>query len=150
MGNEGGKEGFSQAIRSRTENWVKNLKKYQSSPAKTTKGYNNVQNIAKESLSIIKNMQKAVEKNVEEIKQQVDVFTKPPPKKVGWIMPRMDTIRIGYLVGRDIRIFTNGVLLNSNKDIKQNVDDDKTCSGWSKPIHLKELTFTAAELAPPI
>lgn len=165
--NEGGKEGFSQAIRSRSKLLVKNLKQMQSSKNINAKessqssdisGRSNsiasVQSIAKESLQVIKNMQKAVERNVEEIKEQVDAFTKPPPKKLNWKKPRMDTIRIGYLLGKDIRIFTKGIILNSSQKINNakastSANTISSNKNWSKPIYLKELSFSASELAPP-
>jgi len=160
--NQGGKQAFQEAVSCSKKAIVDKLKQFQSAgPEK------NVQVIAKESMDVIKQMHKAVGKNVTKIKQHVDSITKPPPKRTDWKPPRLDVIRIGYIVGKDLRIFSKDIILRTGANTKDAADASApqrlpyvtaapgklrppNAEGWSKPILLKEITFTASELAPPL
>ena len=67
--------------------------------------------LATDSANVMKHLGKVVEKNVSDIKQQVDSFHKPPPKKEGFVNPGAEfTLRFGNVVCRDVRIFTKDMI----------------------------------------
>merc|ERR1711862_139573 len=72
-------------------------------------GSSTLKDIAVESLNTIQDIRKEIEREIEDMKHQVYAFTKPPPKKPQCKkepkMERMERIRIGYLIAKDIRIF---------------------------------------------
>ena len=139
--------------------------------------------IAKDSITVMKQMGRAVEKNVSEFREQVDSYHQPPPKKKGHRAPK-DILRFGCIVVRDVRIFMmtqkNAVASMSMSTAAVAADDSETKAttaaaastasaglttkpstddasikstiegGWSKPIRIKEIAVSGAELCPPM
>jgi hypothetical protein len=132
-----------------------------SAPIAITRKSSSMELFAKESLKVVKSMGKAVERNVTEIQQSL----KPPEKKKDYVRPKEELLRIGFLVFRDIRIFTKDVILSSGgtgasaspavslRAARVGASDNQAYCGniakWSKPILLKEVTFEGKELCNP-
>ena len=195
--NEGGKEGLHTALMSQKAGFVSQLKEFKAkvadgkSKAALQRSTSSMSKMAKDSISVMKQMGKAVEKNVSDLKEQVDSFQKPPPKKKGHKGPPEDELfRFGCIVIRDMRIFmmtqknaaismsaggaaaaaasvsavatTEGTLAppiaspvpSTGLTTKPSTDDASVKStiegGWSKPIRIKELAISGAELCPPM
>jgi hypothetical protein len=128
--------------------------------------------IAKEGIQVIKQVGRAMEQNVLDMKQVVDNLSKPPPKKVGSDVINYDLFRIGRITFREVRVFTKDVFsirsstfsstLNNNNNIKvlsstsnakqesmQQQQQRMDTTGWSKPVLLKEVILTSMDLCPP-
>jgi hypothetical protein len=179
--NEGGKEGLHTALMSQKAGFVSQLKELKAKVAdgKSKKalqrGSSSLGRIAKDSISVMKQMGKAVEKNVTDLKEQVDSYHQPPPKKKGHNSSN-DIFRFGCIVAQDMRIFMmtqknavasmsavvaaegdkTNVLSTTHAGLtsKPSTDDASTKStiegGWSKPIRIKEIAVSGAELCPPM
>jgi len=178
--NEGGKEGLHTALMSQKAGFVSQLKELKAkvadgkSKAALQRGSSSLGKMAKDSISVMKQMGKAVEKNVSDLKEQVDSYHQPPPKKKGHKTPN-DILRFGCIVVRDMRIFMmtqkNAVAsmsaavagddenkpvasINAGLTTKPSTDDASVKStiegGWSKPIRIKEIAVSGAELCPPM
>lgn len=79
-----------------------------------TKG-NRTTIIAKESIQVIKQVGKVVEKNVLTMKEKVISLSKPPPIKQSFKLPdNPDLFRVGYVELRDVRIFTKEIISRGN------------------------------------
>jgi len=114
--------------------------------------------IAKEGIQVMKQVGKVVEKNVLNMKEQVDALSKPPPFRKDWKpMEYPDLFRFGYIVLKDARIFTKDIIIvpgadekTSDKDEVSSCDFTSTSAkGWSKPIAIKEVRLFPSELCPP-
>ena len=177
--NEGGKEGLHTALMSQKAGFVSQLKELKAkvadgkSKAALQRGSSSLGQIAKESISVMKQMGKAVEKNVSDLKEQVDSYHQPPPKKKGHKTSN-DILRFGCIVVKDMRIFMmtqkNAVASmsaavaaegdkantssNAGLTTKPSTDDASMKptieGGWSKPIRIKEIAVSGAELCPPM
>ena len=111
-----------------------------------------------ESVSVLRQLGKVVEKNVTDIKDQVTFLQKPPKRKEGLAKKKMDVVRIGSLLLREMRIFTKDVLVQKNKNTSGPIAADAQESngsrsstaqvGWSRPIVIWELAITGAEFSP--
>lgn len=76
----------------------------------STKG-NRTTAIAKESIQVMKQVGKVVEKNVLTMKEKVILLSKPPPIKEGFQAPEYpDLFRVGFVELRDVRIFTKEII----------------------------------------
>uniref|UniRef100_A0A7S1ZDM4 Uncharacterized protein n=1 Tax=Trieres chinensis TaxID=1514140 RepID=A0A7S1ZDM4_TRICV len=207
--NEGGKQGLHLALMNQKEGFVSQLKEFQAklgggreesqqngvragrgSPQlggasrrpPLRKGELSLGNLAKDGAQVMRHLGKVVEQNVSNIKQQVDSFQKPPPKKDGWVNPAEDVrFRFGRITLRDMRIFTKDMIamknagggvggssargmsmpdifgdggeqrLASSFDVSSpRVQRSPSTSGWSDPIHIRELAVSGAELCPPM
>lgn len=122
--------------------------------------------IAKEGIQLMKHVGKVVEKNVLDMKSQVDSLAQPPPRKEGLVMDEHpDLFRIGWIIIQDIRIFSKDIILvrgssafedsgNTEGSGEENNGDDYqvkrreqiNSSGWSKPILVKEVVIHPTEL----
>jgi len=114
--------------------------------------------IAKEGLQVMKRVGKVVEKNVLNMKEQVDTLSKPPPFRQDFApLDAPDLFRFGYIVIHDIRIFTKDIIIappGSEEKTKSGVSNEAkyqttSAMGWSKPIALAEVKLYPAELCPP-
>jgi len=114
--------------------------------------------IAKEGLQVIKQVGKVVEKNVKNMKEQVDALSKPPLFRHDWSSPEnSDLFRIGYIVLQDIRIFTKDIIIvpGSEEKAKTGIKNSEvkyqtmSATGWSKPIVLEDIKLHPIELSPP-
>mmetsp|Transcript_18193 Transcript_18193/g.39385 ORF Transcript_18193/g.39385 Transcript_18193/m.39385 type:complete len:552 (-) Transcript_18193:134-1789(-) len=194
--NEGGKEGLHTALMSQKAGFVSQLKEFKAkvadgkSKAALQRSTSSMSQMARDSISVMKQMSKAVEKNVSDLKDQVDSFQKPPPKKKGHKGPPEDELfRLGCVVVRDMRIFmmtqknaaismSAGAATAAAADLAEVTEEDAAPSptdasaaatgltaepsaddasvkstiegGWSKPIRIKELAISGAELCPPM
>merc|ERR1712187_914056 len=75
--------------------------------------------IAKESINIMKQVGKVMEKNVLDMKQQMDVLSSSLPKKENYVeVKKTNLFRFGRIVLTDIRIFTKDVILVGHSDVK--------------------------------
>jgi len=124
--------------------------------------------IAKEGIQLMKHVGKVVEKNVLDMKSQVDSLAKPPPRKEGLVMDENpDLFRIGWIIIQDIRIFSKDIILvrgsssfedisnaevsreeNNTNDYQVKRREQINSSGWSKPILVKEVVIHPTELCP--
>ena len=185
--NEGGKEGLHTALMSQKAGFVSQLKELKAkvadgkSKAALQRSSSSLGRMAKDSITVMKQMGRAVEKNVSELREQVDSYHQPPPKKKGHRPPK-DILRFGCIVVRDARIFMmtqkNAVASMSAAAVaaddsetkattaaaastasaglttKPSTDDASIKStiegGWSKPIRIKEIAVSGAELCPPM
>jgi len=185
--NEGGKEGLHTALMSQKAGFVSQLKELKAkvadgkSKAALQRSSSSLGRMAKDSITVMKQMGRAVEKNVSEFREQVDSYHQPPPKKKGHRPPK-DILRFGCIVVRDVRIFMmtqkNAVASMSAAAVtaedsetkattvaaastasaglttKPSTDDASIKStiegGWSKPIRIKEIAVSGAELCPPM
>ena len=185
--NEGGKEGLHTALMSQKAGFVSQLKELKAkvadgkSKAALQRSSSSLGRMAKDSITVMKQMGRAVEKNVSEFREQVDSYHQPPPKKRGHRAPK-DILRFGCIVVRDVRIFMmtqkNAVASMSAAAVtaedsetkattaaaastasaglttKPSTDDASIKStiegGWSKPIRIKEIAVSGAELCPPM
>ena len=188
--NEGGKEGLHTALMSQKAGFVSQLKELKAkvadgkSKAALQRSSSSLGKMAKDSIHVIKEMGKAVEKNVTEFREQVDSYHQPPPKKKGHRASK-DILRFGCIVVRDVRIFMmtqkNAVASMSAATVaaedsaetkaalasaaastgaaglttKPSTDDASSVrstieGGWSKPIRIKEIAVSGAELCPPM
>ena len=91
--------------------------------------------IAKEGIQAIKQVGKAMEQNVLDMKKAVDNLSKPPPKKAGWDEVNYDLFRIARITFREVRIFTKDVFatrsstsFSSNSDAVPSTATIKTAS----------------------
>jgi hypothetical protein len=187
--NEGGTRALSDALRNQKDGFVNHLRKVQNMVALNStddkdttveqqgmtmssnhykeKKQNKSIGIAKEGIQVMKQVGKVVEKNVLNMKEQVDALSKPPPIRKDWKpMEYPDLFRFGYIVLKDARIFTKDIILVSGGDEKKTqrwsdessiaCEGDKTptrvsinARGWSKPIAIKEVVLCPSELCPP-
>jgi len=124
--------------------------------------------IAKEGIQVMKHVGKVVEKNVLDMKNQVDSLSQPPPHKEGFVTEKNpDLFRIGWIIIQDIRIFSKDIILvhrssaiedngSSTPAKEENYRDDYrgksmeqiNSSSWSKPILVKEVVIYPTELCP--
>jgi len=170
--NKGGKDELERVFKNQRDNIVKTLREFQETQQRSPKGKtdqlvpvdgkskgnpsnvvrkSSMEVMARESLKVVRSMGKAVERNVSEIQQSL----KPPQKKTDY-HSEDDLLRIGWLVFRDVRIFTKDVILSSNTGTspKKNGDTSHTASRtdssrWSIPILLKEVAFGGTDLSNP-
>lgn len=177
--NEGGKEGLHTALMSQKAGFVSQLKELKAkvadgkSKAALQRSSSSLGQIAKDSINVMKQMGKAVEKNVSDLKEQVDSYHQPPPKKKGHKNSN-DILRFGCIVVKDMRIFMmtqkNAVAsmsaavaaegdkanASTNAGLTTKPSTDDAClkstseGGWSKPIRIKEIAVSGAELCPPM
>ncbi len=114
--------------------------------------------IAKEGLQVMKQVGKVVEKNVKNMKEQVDALSKPPLFRQDWSSPENpDLFRFGCIVLQDIRIFTKDIIIvpGSEEKVKSGIKNSEvkyqmmSATGWSKPIVLEDVTLYPHELCPP-
>ena len=108
-----------------------------------------------ESVSVLRQLGKVVEKNVTDIKDQVTFLQKPPKRKEGLPKKKMDVVRIGSFLLREMRIFTKDVLVQKKKNTNGSNSADaqenngaRTTTQWSRPIVIWELAITGAEFSP--
>eukprot|EP00555_Chaetoceros_dichaeta_P007742 CAMPEP_0198257492 /NCGR_PEP_ID=MMETSP1447-20131203/7161_1 /TAXON_ID=420782 /ORGANISM="Chaetoceros dichaeta, Strain CCMP1751" /LENGTH=422 /DNA_ID=CAMNT_0043944411 /DNA_START=384 /DNA_END=1652 /DNA_ORIENTATION=+ len=192
--NEGGKEELSNVLMNHKDGVVSYLKKFQnmvgaqeSTPVQNSdlsssdrrddgrpvnRGEGRLRSrttmIAKEGIQLMKDVGKVVEKNVLDMKSQVDSLAKPPPRKEGLVMEENpDLFRIGWIIIQDIRIFSKDIILvrgssafedSSNAEVSKeesNTDEYQVkrreqinSSGWSKPILVNEVVIHPTELCP--
>ena len=155
-----GPEGLKSALRNQKDGLVKNLKQLHTEKASVnisnaSKGWRSTK---KHGVSLMREVTKVVEKNVDQIKDQVAILAKPPEKKEGWAAGTPDDIRVGSILFREARVFQKDLLVTKNGE---QVDGelhsqqemprdgcDETSSGWSKPIVIFEMAITGAELSP--
>eukprot|EP00586_Coscinodiscus_wailesii_P008785 CAMPEP_0172523626 /NCGR_PEP_ID=MMETSP1066-20121228/293760_1 /TAXON_ID=671091 /ORGANISM="Coscinodiscus wailesii, Strain CCMP2513" /LENGTH=500 /DNA_ID=CAMNT_0013306709 /DNA_START=362 /DNA_END=1864 /DNA_ORIENTATION=+ len=204
---DGGKEGLEKAFMSHKDGVISRLKQLQASSGGAEKASsrssfsfknskNSVEALAKEGMKVMKQVSKAVEKNVNEITLQMDALKKPPPKKEGWVENDTEEyFRCGRIVGRDLRIFTKDIILGggsgsaaaasgatavveydapeknghnnsipagggsgataNSTSVRSNGTNHRhhrpaNATGWSRPILLKLVTISGAELSPPV
>jgi hypothetical protein len=182
--NEGGTRGLSDALRNQKDGFVSHLRKVQNMVALNSTGEkdmstekNNMissnkekkQNksigIAKEGIQVMKQVGKVVEKNVLNMKEQVDALSKPPPFRKDWKpLGSPDLFRFGYIVLKDARIFTKDIITVPGVEEKKIKRYDESVArerdevsstvsisarGWSKPIAIKEVILCPSELCPP-
>jgi len=182
--NEGGTEAMSNVLKHQKDGFVSHLKKFQhmvGSENSTNKNHIESLNsdsrndsrpisrttmIAKEGIQVIKHVGKVMEKNVQDVKNQVDSL-KPPRKKIDWIADENpDLFRVGWATIHDLRVFSKDLILirgppsfeDSSGLVKEQKDNDESqsnrrqqinTSGWSKPIRVKEVMITPSEFCPP-
>ncbi|GFH46962.1 hypothetical protein CTEN210_03437 [Chaetoceros tenuissimus] len=183
--NEGGTRGLSNALKNQKDGFVSQLKKVQdmvglnhddddqtpsSNPNAIVKEkkQNKSIGIAKEGIEVMKQVGKVVEKNVLNMKEQVDILSKPPPIRQDFVAPKHpDLFRFGYIEIRDARIFTKEIIVvpNADQEKKSLLASSKVSSdnlvnldsasystsalGWSKPIFLKEIKVYPSEFCAP-
>lgn len=96
---------------------------------------NNMGTFAMQSVKVMKEMGKAVEKNVSEIQAQIESYKKPPQKKKDWkSKPSNDLFRIGYIIVKDLRVFTKElVLVNNIGNGTNNSSDNPSAANSSAP-----------------
>jgi len=141
--NEGGKEGLERAFMFQKEG-INNRLREISARVKLARKGESVEQLAIESMKVIRQVGKTVEKNVTEIHQSL----KPPGKKKGYVTSNQNEIwRVGRIVGRDIRIFTKDVILSRSNN-GNGGKPNELC--WNKPILLKEVVMSGTELSPSI
>jgi len=137
--NEGGKEGLHLALQKQKDGFVHHLKQLQAVSSqehnsddtddnnndrvgkkrrindfkkKSDGGTIRMEQIALEGMRVMQQVGKVVEKNVSNIKEQVDSFSKPPPKKVGFVSKaQIDLFRVGGVVVKDLRVFTKDMMM---------------------------------------
>ena len=135
--------------------------------------------IAKEGIQVMKQVGKVVEKNVLNMKQQVDTLSKPPPFRQDWKpIEYPDLFRFGFIAFKDARIFTKDIILVPGTEEKSKTGGSGTTNGstciegkksdgivsskknqlscqitsalgWSKPILIKEVKLYPSELCAP-
>ena len=154
-----GPEGLKSALRNQKDGLVKNLKQLHTESvgvniSNASKGW---QSTKEHGVSLMHEVTKVVEKNVNQIKDQVAILAKPPEKKEGWAAETPDDIRVGSILFREARIFQKDLLVPNNGDqvdgeLQEMPHDgyDEINSGWSKPIVIFEMAITGAELSPPM
>lgn len=75
--------------------------------------------VAKESIDVMKQVGRVMEKNVLDMKQQMDALSSPPPRKESYLeVKKTNLFRFGRIVLTDIRIFTKDVILVGHSDVK--------------------------------
>jgi len=111
--NEGGKKGFEKALKEQKVGIVEKLKKFQE--RKDTMGeLFTSSNREKNVMTVMKEMGKAMEKNVSHIQEHFDSYKKPPPKKKGYIKKaNQDIYRVGFIILSDVHIFTKNLLVST-------------------------------------
>lgn len=165
---DGGSKALHSAIKNQKDNLVKSMKMLHSSTlAGDGGGGNNEPNNAPkpkkdkvaEGVSVIRQLGKVMEQNVTDIKDQMSFLQKPPKRKEGLPKKKVDIVRIGSLLLREMRIFTKDVLVQKNNPVgvvaadaptESNVGSTSAQTGWSRPIVIWELAITGAELSPPM
>lgn len=76
-----------------------------------------VQTLAMEGMKVMKQMGKAVNRNVSEIQEQIDSYKKPPPKKKGWVRKESkDLFRIGWISISNVHVFTKNMIVTSDHE----------------------------------
>ena len=156
--NEGGKEGLDRALRNQKKGFVSQLKKFKQTfdshdvsskvPSIVSKDGAKVKNVARESVKVMQHLKQAVTK---EFKEQANTLKSSTTirKKEGWVKKESsDRLRFGWILVRDSRIFTKGVLLrNNSSDLNDVCKDENKVEGWSKPILLKYVPISGSDLA---
>jgi len=153
-----GPEGLKSALRNQKDGLVKNLKQLHTENVgvniSNSKGW---QSTKEHGVSLMREVTKVVEKNVNQIKDQVAILAKPPEKKEGWAGGTPDDIRVGSILFREVRIFQKDLLVPKNGEqvdgeLQEMPEDGygENSSGWSKPIVIFEMAITGAELSPPM
>lgn len=167
---DGGSKALHSAIKNQKENLVKSMKMLHSSTTASAAAATDNEPVAKpkkdkvaESVSVIRQLGKVVEQNVTDIKDQMSFLQKPPKRKEGLPKKKVDIVRIGSLLLREMRIFTKDVLVQKsnavvpNDGVPSNTPADTANgdasiplnqTGWSRPIVIWELAFAGAEFSP--
>ena len=113
--------------------------------------------IAKESIQVMKQVGKVVEKNVKNMKEQVDALSKPPLFRQNWAKPdNPELFRFGFIFLQDVRIFTKDIIVvpGSEEKAKAGITNHEierqtiSAMGWSKPIIVEEIKLHPTELCP--
>ena len=158
---DGGSKALHSAIKNQKDSLVKSMKMLHSSTGGKEEpcGIKPKKDKVAEGVSVIRQLGKVVEQNVTDIKDQMSFLQKPPKRKEGLTKKKMDNVRIGSLLSREMRIFTKDMLVQKNNtngetpDIVSNethVVEPTTSAqiGWSRPIVIWELAITGAEFSP--
>lgn len=170
---DGGSKALHSAIKNQKENLVKSMKMLHSSTVSSALAADSNEPAAAkakkdkvaESVSVIRQLGKVVEQNVTDIKDQMSFLQKPPKRKEGLPKKKVDIVRIGSLLLREMRIFTKDVLVQKSTTVSNEVppssdgpadspnrdgpiQPSNNQAGWSRPIVIWELAFAGAEFSP--
>ena len=157
---DGGSKALHSALKTQKDSLVKTMKSLHSSTTSVDKSSTSKAPKIAESVSVIRQLGKVVEQNVTDIKDQMTFLKKPPKRKEGLIKKKMDIVRIGSFLLREMRVFTKDVLVTKTTSTAQPVSipvqtegeasSSSTQAGWSRPIVIWELAITGAEFSPPM
>jgi hypothetical protein len=157
---DGGSKALHSALKTQKDSLVKTMKSLHSSTTSVDKSSTSKAPKIAESVSVIRQLGKVVEQNVTDIKDQMTFLKKPPKRKEGLIKKKMDIVRIGSFLLREMRVFTKDVLVTKTTATAQPVSipvqtegeasSSSTQAGWSRPIVIWELAITGAEFSPPM
>jgi hypothetical protein len=157
---DGGSKALHSALKTQKDSLVKTMKSLHSSTTSVDKSSTSKAPKIAESVSVIRQLGKVVEQNVTDIKDQMTFLQKPPKRKEELIKKKMDIVRIGSFLLREMRVFTKDVLVTKTTATAQPVSipvqtegeasSSSTQAGWSRPIVIWELAITGAEFSPPM
>jgi len=158
-----GPEGLKSALRNQKDGLVGLVKNFKQLHAEkeivnTSNASKNLLSKKECGVSLMREVTKVVEKNVDQIKNQVGFLQKPPDKKDGWKAGIPDDIRVGSILLREARIFLKDIIIIKGDDdgehhyhvSTEDEREDESSSGWSKPLVIFEMAITGAELSPPM
>jgi len=142
--NEPGSGGLEKVIKDQGKSLFSAVKQVQ---RQVEDGDKSFEDVTREGMAVMKKVQKGFASNMEEIKEKMNTFSNPPPKKTGWKpKPAKDLFRIGSVVMRDLRVFTRNMIA---KDEHASSPAAANPKGWHKPILFKEVVVSGAELSCP-
>ncbi|GMI02234.1 hypothetical protein TrST_g14283 [Triparma strigata] len=143
-GNEPGHGGIERVIKDQGKSLYSAVKQVQ---RQVEDGDKSFEDVTREGMAVMKKVQKGFASNMEEIKEKMNTFSNPPPKRAGWKpKPAKDLFRIGSVVMRDLRVFTRNMIA---KDERVSSPAAANPKGWHKPILFKEVVVSGAELSCP-
>ena len=172
---DGGSKALHSAIKNQKDSLVQSMKKMHSSVDTAMTTHKSQEGVIKkkdkvaEGVSVIRQLGKVMEQNVNDIQAQMTFLQKPPKRKEGLPKKKMDMVRIGSMLLREMRIFTKDVLVQKHPvgsaatataggtsqsfvpnapTEPNNIESTITTNQWSRPIIIWELAITGAEFSP--